>query len=46
MDRTNEDEFGINTCNIDSEIGMDNEKEELTQEPEEENLDLVMENYD
>ena len=30
MDSTNEDEIGIDTCNPDSEMGTDNEKEELT----------------
>ena len=46
MDNTNKDKVEINTCNPDSEMGTNNEKEGLTQKLEEENLDLVMENND
>ena len=40
------DEVGADTPNPDSDMGMDNDKEKSAQEPEEENLDLVMENDD
>lgn len=37
---------GPGTHNLDSDMELDNEKENSAQEPEEENLDLVMENDD
>ena len=39
-------EVGVDTRNPDSDMGMNNEKEKSAQEPEGENLDLVMENDD